>query len=150
MSLTAKITTEDIRLTLNGTYTAPNYQFWGQNFNSGSVLANVNRANIYMYSILGEDIMDSTDVITSNHVWLCQLDLSCAYLLTVLTGDVITNGMSLSAGLTIQQPLLLASYRTLQEAFMTSAQLHMRLLQPLFVTEESDVTNYRTTSPSVM
>ena len=147
---TPVITTEDLRLTLNGTTgsSTTEYVFWGQTISSGSVLAQINLANYYLYGVLGKTVMDSTDDITSYHIRTCELDYSCMRLLVLLSGDVITDGFSVTMGATLQQPLLLATYRQLIADFKEAAQIHLRILQPLAVTAESDVPTQRDTSPS--
>jgi hypothetical protein len=147
-SLTPKVTTEDVRLALNGTITGSNYYFWGQSITSGSVLAQINLANYYLYGILGTDVMDSVDTITFYHVKTCELDYSCMRLLCLLSGDVIVDGFYITAGITIQQPSLLSTYRLLISEFKESAQLHLRAIQPIAVSGESDTTTYRETAPS--
>lgn len=151
MSLIPKITVEDVRLSLNGTWSANSgsVTFWGQSVSSGSVLAQINLANIYLYGVLGTSIMDSQDTITSFHVRTCELDLSCMRVITLLSGDVIIDGFGWTAGITISQPLILATYRNLQNEFKESAQLHLRILQPISISVEGPVSNYRDTAPSM-
>lgn len=148
-TLIPKVTTEDIRLSLNGTTTGSNYYFWGVSLSSGSVLAQINLANIYLYGILGSEVMDSTSQITYYHVRACELDYSCLRVLTLLSGDVITDGFSFTAGVTIQQPLLLATYRNLQMGFRDSAIAHLKSIQPLHVAMEADATSFSSTAPSM-
>ncbi len=149
MSLIPKVTCEDIRLILNGTNTGSDYWFWGQNITSGSVLAQINAANYYLYGVLGQSLMDSTDTITFYHVKTCELDYSCMRLIALLSGDVIVDGFNWTAGLTVQQPALLPTYRMLLEQFKLSAQSHLRALQPIQVHADSDQPTYRDTAPSM-
>jgi hypothetical protein len=144
------ITCEDIRLALNGAYSGSDnqYYFWGQGISSGSVLAQINLANYYLYGILGLSIMQSTDPITSNHVRTCELDYSCMRLITLLSGDVIVDGFNWTAGVTVQQPQLLSTYRNLIEQFKESAQLHLRAIQPIQVSAEGPTTTWSDTAPS--
>ena len=150
MSFNPVITTEDVRLALNGTYSAvtQEYTFWGQNLSSGSVLAQVNMANIYLHNILGDSTINSTDTSTMYHVRACELDYSAMRVITLLSGDVIVDGFNWAAGVSVQQPNLLATFRMLVAEFKESAQLHLRAVQPLFVTAESDSGGYRDTAPS--
>ena len=149
VDFTPLITCEDIKLALNGTGTGSNYWFWGQNVTSGSVLAQINLSNYYLFGILGETVMTSTNEITSYHVRTCLLDYSCMRTLILLSGDVLVDGFSWSAGISVQQPHMLNTYRSLISEFKESAQLHLRAIQPLFVAEESDTTAYRDAAPSM-
>lgn len=148
VDFTPHITTEDIRLSLNGTVTGSTYYFFGQSITSGSVLAQINLANYYLFGVLGDSVMNSSNEITDYHVRTCLLDYSCMRLLTLLSGDVITEGFNFSAGITVQQPALLPTYRMLIEQFKQSAQLHLRAIQPLHVASETDQPTYRDTAPS--
>ena len=152
MSLTPKVTVEDVRLALNGTYSGSgNYvTFWGQTVSSGSVLAQINLANIFLYGSLGTSVMDSTDTITSYHVRACELDYSIMRTLCLLSGDVIVDGFNFTmGGVTIQQPLVLATYRNLILEFKESAISHFRAIQPIAVSAETDQPSYRETTPSI-
>jgi hypothetical protein len=150
VDLTPKITTEDIRLALNATYSGSSnsYFFWGQEISSGSILSQINLSNYFLFGILGDTVMNSTDDITSYHVRTCELDYSAMRVLVLLSGDVISDGFNFSAGISVQQPLLLATYRNLISEFKESAQMHLRAIQPLYVSAESDTTVYRDTAPS--
>ena len=149
MSLIPKVTTEDVRLALNGVYSGSNYVFWGQSIPSGSILAQINMANIFLYGALGYEVMDSTDLIMSYQVNACELDYAIARVITLLSGDVIVDGFTWTAGITVQQPLLLATYRNLQSAFLSAAQMQFRTLQKIQVSAEGPGITYRTTAPSV-
>jgi len=148
VDLTPKVTCEDIRLVLNGTNTGSDYWFWGQNLKSGSILSQINLSNYFLFGILGDTVMNSTDDITSYHVRTCELDYSAMRVLVLLSGDVISDGFNFSAGISVQQPLLLATYRNLISEFKESAQMHLRAIQPLFVTAESDTVKYQDVAPS--
>lgn len=151
MVLLPKITTEDIRLALNGTYSGSDgkYYFWGQGIASGSVLAQINIANYFLNGVLGSTLMDATDDVTFYHVKTCELDYSCMRLLTLLSGDVIVDGFNWTAGVTVQQPALLPTYRMLIEQFKQAAQLHLKAIQPIQVHADSDQPSYGDTAPSM-
>ena len=151
VDFTPKVTTEDIRLTLNGQWSGSedNYYFWNQSVSSGSVLAQINLANYFLYGILGASLMNTTDEVAAYHVKTCELDYSCMRLLTVLSGDVIVDGFNWTAGITVQQPALLPTFRMLIEEFKASAILHLRALQPIAVSSEGPTTTYRGTAPSM-
>lgn len=148
VDFTPHITTEDIRLALNGTVTGSTYYYWGQSITSGSVLAQINLANYYLFGVLGDSVMNSSNEITSYHVRTCLLDYSCMRLLTVLSGDIIVEGFNWTAGVTVQQPALLPTYRMLIEQFKQTAQLHLRAIQPISVVEETSQPSYGETAPS--
>lgn len=145
------VTTEDIRLALNGTYNSGTevYTFWGVELTSGSVLAQINLANYFLWNTLGESVMTSTDSATYYHVRTCELDYSAMRVLTVLSGDVITDGFEFTMGITVRQPLLMAAYRNLIDQFKESAQMHLKALMPIALRVDSDVTTYRETAPSI-
>jgi hypothetical protein len=142
------VTCEDVRQVLNGTYSGSSYVFWNVPLSSGSVLAQINMANYYLTGVLGQDKMAATDDVTFYHLRAAELDYSCMRVLTLLSGDVIVDGFSITAGITIQQPLLLATYRNLIAEFKEAAQLHLRAIQPLSVSAESNEPTYRDTAPS--
>ena len=150
-TITPIVTCEDIRLSLNGTYTSGSntYSFWNVSLSSGSVLAQINLANYYITGLLGESKMAATDNTTFYHLRTAELDYSCMRVLTLLSGDVIVDGFSFTAGATVQQPLLLATFRNLIQDFRDAAMLHLRILQPIAVSAESDVSTYHDTAPSV-
>ena len=152
MVLTPKVTTEDIRLSLNGVYSGSDssYWFWGQSINSGSVLAQINLSNYWLYGVLGTSKMDATDDRTYYHVRTCQLDYACMRVLLVLSGGVIVDGFSWNVGPSIQQPHLLNTYKNLIEQFKESAQLHLRAIQDIAVSEETDQPHYGNTATNVM
>lgn len=106
-------------------------------------------ANIFLYGALGYSTMDSGDTIKANQVRACELDYACARVITLLSGDVIVDGFSFTSGLSVSQPLLLATYRNLQSAFLNSAQTTFRTLQTIAVRVDADVTQYRDTAPSI-
>jgi len=101
-----------------------------------------------MFGILGETVMTTTDEITSYHVRTCLLDYSCMRTLILLSGDVIVDGFNWSAGVSVQQPHILNTYRLLIQSFRESAQLHLRAIQPIQVSMDSDTTAYKDTAPS--
>jgi hypothetical protein len=144
------VTCEDVRLSLNGTYSGSDntYTFWGQSLTSGSVLAQINLANYYLFGILGSTIMQSTDAIVSNHVRTCELDYSCMRVITLLSGDVIVEGFNWTAGITVQQPHLLGIFRNLISMYKEAAQLELRAIQPIQVSAEGPTTVWSDTTPS--
>ncbi len=150
MVLTQIVTCEDVRLALNGTTgsSATTYQFWSQEISSGSVLAQINLSHIFINGLLGTTKMASTDDTTFYHLRATELDYAAMRVLVLLSGDVITDGFSITAGITIQNPLLLATYRQLVADFKEQAQLHLRLIQPLAVSADSDIPSVRDTAPS--
>ena len=152
MVLIPKVTTEDLRLALNGTYSgsSSSYFFWGQEISSGSMLAQINLSNYYLYGVLGLTKMDDTTDRTYYHVRTCELDYSCMRVLIVLSGGVLVDGFSWSAGVSVQQPHMLNTYRNLIEQFKASAQLHLRSIQDIAVSEEADQPNYGSTATSIM
>lgn len=146
-----KVTCEDIRLILNGVFSGStnNYWFWGQEITSGSVLAQINAANYFLMGILGETDMNyPINDVLGYHIKTAELDYSCMRLLVLLSGDVIVDGFNFTAGLTVQQPLLLATFRNLISEFKESAQNHLRAIQKIAVTAETDQPTYRDTAPS--
>ena len=148
MTITAKITAENVRDALNGTVTGSNYYFWDQTISSGSVLTQINLANYYLYGILGTTKMDSTDEVTSFHINSCELDYACMRVLVVLSGGVIVEGFDWQSGISIKQPHILNTYINLINSFKESAQLHLRAIQPICVSADSDVPVWARTSPS--
>lgn len=152
MTLTPKVTTEDLRLALNGVYSGSTGQYWffDQSISSGSVLAQINIANYYLYGRLGKVKMDSTDEVISYHIKTCELEYSCMRVLVLLSGGVITEGFNWSAGVSVQQPQMLAAYKNLIEEFKNSALGHISEIQPIAVGAEWEVPDWKSTSPSVM
>lgn len=152
MTITPKVTCEDLRLALNGVYSGSTgeYWFWDQSVASGSVLAQINIANYYLTGILGSTKMAATDEVTMYHIKTAELDYACFRLLVVLSGGVITEGFNWTAGLTVQQPAMLPTYKHLIEQFKESALGHLDKLQPIAIHGEWNVPDWDTTSPSVM
>lgn len=148
--LIPKVTTEDVRLTLNGIYSGSTYTFWEQNISSGSVLAQINLANYWMYGSLGKEVMDSQDQTTYFHVKACQLAYSCLRTLVVLSGGVITDGFNFTAGITVQQPSMLSSYKNMISEFKELAELHFRALTPIGYSMDCDPMELHDTPPSMM
>ena len=149
MTISAKVTAEDVRSYLNGTVTGSTFYFWDQTLSSGSLNENITAANNYLYDILGISVMDSTVEITTNHVKTCELLYSCMRVLVLLSGGVITEGFNYSMGASIQQPSMLGAYKNLIAEFKTAAENHLRAIQPLAVHEYSDEPSYGKTAPSV-
>jgi hypothetical protein len=132
MSIIPKITTEDVRLALNGTDNGSgSYVFWEQSITSGSVLAQINLANYYLYGVLGTSIMDSTDSIIHYHVNSCELAYACFRTLVILSGGVITDGFNFSAGISLQQPNVLLAWKNIISSFKDIAETHFKILQPM-------------------
>lgn len=152
MSLIPKVTTEDIRLALNGNYNSDSelYTFWEQTIDSGSVLAQINLANYYLYGALGTEVMDSTDINIMFHVNSCELAYSCMRTIIVLSGGVITDGFNWTAGINIQQPHMLLAWKNLIASFKDIAELHFRILQPVGFLMDADPLDLGDTTPSVM
>jgi len=151
MTITAKVTAEDVRSYLNGVSSGSGYfTFWDQTISSGSVNENITAANNYLYDILGTSTMDSTVEITANHVETCELLYSCMRVLVLLSGGVIVEGFNWSAGISVQQPAMLPTFKNLIQEFKFVAENHLRALQEIAVTEESDIPTWSKTSPSVM
>ena len=150
MTLTPKITTEDIRLALNGTQTGSTYYFWDQEILSESVLAQINLANYYMYNLLGKEIMNSTDEITSNSVKTSQLYYSCFRLLGVMSGGVIIDGVSWQAGIRVESSQMSNSYEQMINSYKDSAMQYFHNLQPIAFTGDWEVPNWKGTSCSFM
>ena len=150
MVLTPKITTEDVRLTLNGTLTGSTYYFWDQSFSSGSVLAQINLANYYMYNMLGKSTMDSTDEVTSYIVKTAQLEYSCFRLLVVLSGGVIIDGFNWEAGVKVENPKMLEAYKNLTDGFKSSYILLISQIQPIAIIEETEMPIWHYTTRSIM
>ncbi len=155
-AITPLVTTEDINLSLNGRYSGStddpsgvnSYYFWNVRLSSGSVLAQINLASYYLTGILGETKMAASDNATYYHLRTAELDYASMRVLTLLSGDVIVDGYSITAGITIQNPLLLATFRNLIQEFKEASQLHLRILQPIAVSMNSDIPTYRDTAPS--
>ena len=151
MTISTKVTAEDVRSYLNGVTSGSGYfTFWDQTISSGSINENITAANNYLYDILGTTVMDSTVEITANHVKTCELLYSCMRVLVLLSGGVITEGFNWAMGASIQQPSMLGTYRNLILEFKEAAQNHLRAIQPLAVHEFSDIPSTGKTSPSVM
>lgn len=150
MTLTPKVTCEDVRLSLNGTVTGSTYYFWDSAIESGSVLAQINISNYWMYGLLGKTIMDSNDEVTKYHVKTCQLDHSCLRLLILLSGGVVTDGFDWSAGPSVKQNQMLPAYKNLIQQFKESTQLHLHALQPCAISGEWSVPSWSGTAPSTM
>ncbi len=153
MVLTPIVTTEDIRLALNGTVTGSTYYFWEQSISSGSVLAQINLSNYEMYGLLGKTVMETTansDETKYYHLRAGQLNMSCFRTLVVLSGGIITDGFTWKAGIEVSTPHIVEGYRGLISQFSESAKYHIQLLQDIAVTAESDVPPFGTTAPSMM
>ena len=150
MTISPKITPEDVRLTLGGTVTGSTYYFFDQTLASGSILQQILMANNFLYGVLGISVMDSTDEITSNHVNTCELAYSVMRVLVVLSGGVITEGFNWSMGASIQQPSMLGTYKNLIAEFKIASENHLRAIQPLAVSAESDIPSVGKTATSVM
>ena len=150
MTLTPKITTEDIRLALNGTQTGSTYYFWDQEILSESVLAQINLANYYMYNLLGKEIMNSTDEITSNSVKTSQLYYSCFRLLVVMSGGVILDGVSWQAGIRVESSQMTKAYENMINSYKDSAMQYFHNLQPIAFTGDWEVPSWKGTSCSFM
>lgn len=151
MSLLPKVTCEDIRVALNGTVTGSTYYFWEQSISSGSLLAQLNLANYYLYGILGETMMDTSDTVLSFHIRTCELDYACMRVLTNLSGGVITDGFSWATGpIRVTTSPMLQTYTNLINQFKESAQLHLKAIQPMHFFEEADVPVTGKTATSVM
>ena len=150
MTITAKVTAEDVRSYLNGTVTGSTFYFWDQSLSSGSINEQITAANNYLYDILGISVMDSTVEITSNHIKTCELLYSCMRVLVLLSGGVIVEGFNWSSGISVQQPAMLPTYKNLIQEFKFAAENHLRALQSLAVHEFSDIPSVGRTSPSVM
>ena len=151
MTITAKVTAEDVRKTLNGVESGSGYfTFWDQTISSGSVFQQINMSNDYLYGTLGLTKMDSTDEVISNHIKTAELDYACMRVLVLLSGGVVTEGFSWAAGISVQQPQMLSTYKNLIEEFKFLAQNHLRAVQEIAVTAEADQPSYGKTSPSVM
>ena len=151
MTITVKITAEDVRSYLNGaTSGSTHYTFWDQTISSGSINENIIAANNWLYDILGTSTMDSTVEITSGSVIKCELLYSCMRTLVLLSGGVIVEGFNWSAGVSVQQPAMLPTYKGLIAEFKEAAQNHLRSLQEIAVTEEADQPSYGKTATSYM
>jgi len=150
MVLTPKITTEDVRLTLNGTLTGSTYYYWDQSISSGSVLAQINLANYYMYNMLGKTLMDDTTDITSSIIKTAQLEYSCFRLLVLLSGGVIIDGFNWEAGVKVENPKMLEAYKNLIEGFKSSYMLLINQIQPMVFTDDWDVPVWKDTATSPM
>ena len=150
MTITAKITAEDVRSYLNGTVTGSTFYFWDQTLSSGSLNEQIIASNNYLYDILGTTVMDSTVEITLNHVKTCELLYSCMRVLVLLSGGVIVEGFNWSAGVSIQQPAMLPTFKNLIQELKIAAENHLRAIQPIAVHEFSVIPQFSKTSPSVM
>ena len=155
MTLAPVITTEDVRLALNGTYSGSDgtYWFWGKSLSSGSILAQVNLANYTMYGLLGKSTMETTsanDEVKYYHLRTAQLDLSIFRTLVTLSGNVITDGVSWQAGVQYSAPHMMESYNVLINTYKENALYHIKLLQTFVLSEETDIPSYDTTAPSLM
>ena len=155
MVLTPVITTEDVRLALNGTYSGSdgNYYFWSKAITSGSVLAQVNLASYTMFGMLGKSVMESTEASNPElyyHLRVAQLDISCFRVLVTLSGNVITDGVSWSAGVQYSAPHMMESYRYLIETYAENALYHLKFLQPMSYMTETTIPGFRDTQPSMM
>jgi len=157
MTITPKVTCEDIRLALHGIFSGSgvdasgedSYYFWDQRIHSGSILAQINLANYSLTGILGTSKMDDPDEVTFYHVRTALLDLACMRVITLLSGDVIVDGFNVTVGpTTIQQPSLLSTYRMLIQEFKEQALMHIRHIQPIAVVGEFEQPDYRETAPS--
>ena len=145
------VTCEDVRLALNGTYdNTGSYTFWESIISSGSVLAQINLSNYYLYGILGISTMTSTDQVTQFHVMACELSYSAMRVLVLLSGGVITDGFNFSAGISLQQPNVLLSWKNLIMSFKDMAELHLKAIMPMGVMQDADALCINKTSPSMM
>lgn len=153
MTLTPVVTCEDVRLSLNGVYSGSEgkYYFWGQAVVSGSVLAQINLANYWLYGILGSTKMAASDDVTSYHIKTCELEYSCMRLLVLLSGGVIISGFDWSVGaVSVKPSKMQTTYTQMINGFRDSAMAHLNALQPVAVMAEYEVPDWDTTSTSVM
>ena len=146
------VTTDDVMHSMNGTYDSgsSNYYFWETDINSGSILAQINLANYYLYGALGISTMTSTDQVTMLHVRACELAYSCMRVLVVLSGGVITDGFNFSAGISLQQPNVLLAWKNLIANFKDMAELHFRIIQPIGLLQDADSLCIGSPAPPVM
>ena len=114
------------------------------------MLAQINLANYFIYDILGSTKMAATDDATHYHIKTALVDYSCMRVLVVLMGGVVTEGFEWSAGVSIRQPHILSTYINLINQFKEAAQLHLRAIQPICVSDEWTVPSVGKTAPSVM
>ena len=162
MTLTPKITTEDIRLTLNGVYSGSvtnpsgesgSYYFFGKQVSSGSLLAQINIANYYLYSLLGRTVMDTTvasDEITFYQVKTAELNYACFRTMVTLSGGIITDGFSWRAGIEVTASHITEGYNSLINGFRDSALQYIKILQPMVFSGTSDSLDISETCTSLM
>lgn len=149
-SIIPKITTEDVRNTLNGSCTGSTYYFWSKPINSGSLLAQINLANYDLYNMLGSSVMDSTDEVISSSVKSIELDMSCVRLLTVLSGNLITDGYSFKAGVEYNANRIVEGYGNLIKLYTDQALNKLKTLQSIAVIGETEEPVYDSPSPGYM
>ena len=150
MTLTSKITCDNIRGKLNGTVTGSTYWFWDQTYTSGSLQQQVDDSTNYLYNILGRTLMEDTTEITDAIITTAQLAYASFLTIVSLSGGVVTEGFNWEAGVKVENPKMLEAYKNLIEGFKSSYMLLISQIQPLSFTDETDQPTYHDTATSLM
>jgi hypothetical protein len=159
MTITPLVTCEDIRLSLNGTFSGSgdgnsgSYWFWGKEISSGSVLSQIKLANYTLYGILGKTTMETTsasDETIYYHLQTAELDYSIFRVLCNLSGNVIIDGFGFSAGIEVNPSHLVEGYENLIRDYRDAAMYHVNLIQPVLWIDETTQPDYDSTSVAMM
>jgi hypothetical protein len=148
-----KISCEDIRLHLNGTYTgsADSYYFWEQAISSGSLWSLISGSDVYLRNVCGESIWDSTGADTTNNVKYCELNYACFKALVALSGGVIVDGFNWATGpIRVDTNVMLPAWKNLIEEFKQSSMNFLKNIQTFSLHYETDAPVIGETATAVM
>ncbi len=159
MTITPLVTTEDIRISLGGTYSGSgdgnsgSYWFWGKELTSGSILSQINLSNYMLYGILGKSVMETTsgsDETKYYHLRTAELDTAVFRVLCTMSGNIITDGYSWEAGVKVSPSHIVEGYQNLIREFRDAAMYHVKLIQPMAEIDDMIQPSYAQTSSSFM
>ena len=150
MTLTSKITCDDIRKKLNGTVTGSTYTFWDQDYTSGSLQSQVDDSTNYLYNVLGRTLMEDTTEITDAIITTAQLAYASFLTIVSLSGGVVTEGFNWEAGVKVENPKMLEAYKNIADAFKESYNRIIAQIQPMVFSDETDQPTYHDTATSPM
>ncbi len=145
-----KISAEDVRKRLNGVYSGSDTSYWffENSISSGSLWDLCSGSSIYIRTLIGDSIMDSTSGNTSRQVKETELLYTCFQTLINLSGGVIVQGFTWDAGFKVSQPSMLPTYINLINEFKMVAQNNIRSLQTFVLSEDMDMPNIGNTASS--
>ncbi len=147
-----KISCENVRVRLNGTYSGSDSTYWiqGQSIASGSLWDIISGSSTDLRFTLGDDIMDNTATNTVREIKELELVTSCFKTLVQLSGGIITGGFSWEAGIKVTAPHIVEGWTKLIDGFKLQAENILKRVQTFVIAEEADQPNYASTAPSFM